>query len=91
MSSVHWSDAPVTPDPVRRGSSRDGMRAFFCWRHAGRCMFDRCGEPRLGRCDGAGVLIPRLQELSLVHDVGALCSLTQGMARTTDDVPVPEC
>ena len=21
LSSVHWSDAPVTPDPVRRGSS----------------------------------------------------------------------
>ena len=39
LSSVHWSDVPVTPDPVRRGSS---------------------------------------------------CGLMQGMARTTDDVPVPE-
>ena len=24
LSSVHWSDAPVTPDPVRRGSSCGG-------------------------------------------------------------------
>ena len=25
LSSVHWSDAPVTPDPVRRGGSCDGL------------------------------------------------------------------
>ena len=71
LSSVHWSDAPVMPDPVRCGSSYGGMRAFFCWRHAGRCMFDRRGEPRLGRGDDAGVLTPRIQELGPVHDVGA--------------------
>ena len=91
MSSVHWSDAPVTPDPVRRGSSYGGRRTFFCWRRAGHCMFDRCGEPRLGRCDGVGALIPRLQELGLVHDVGVLYSLMQGMARTADDVLILEC
>ena len=71
LSSVHWSDASVTPDPVRRGSSCDGMRAFFCWRRAGHYTFDRHAEPRLGRCDDAGVLTPRIQELGHVHDVGA--------------------
>ena len=71
MSSVHWSDVPVTPDPIRRGSSYGGMHSFFYWRRAGHCMFDRRREPRLGRCDGAGALIMRLQELGLVHDVGA--------------------
>ena len=25
LSSVHWSDVPVTPDPVRRGGSCDGL------------------------------------------------------------------
>ena len=25
LSSVYWSDAPITPDPVRRGSSCDGL------------------------------------------------------------------
>ena len=74
LSSVHWSDAPVTPDPVRRGSScslNRVWRVFSCWRRAGHCMFDRRGEPRLGRWDGAGALIPRLQELGPVHNVGA--------------------
>ena len=72
LSSVHWSDAPVTPDPMRRGSSCGGMRAFFCWRRAGHCMFDQHGEPRLGRDDGAGVLTLRIQELGPMHDVGNL-------------------
>ena len=34
------------------------------------CLTTR-GEPRLGRFDGAGALIPRLQELGPVHGVGA--------------------
>ena len=25
LSSVHWSDVPVAPDPVRRGGSCDGL------------------------------------------------------------------
>ena len=48
LSSVHWSDAPVMPDPVRCGSSCGGRRSFFYWRRAGYCMFDRRGVPRLG-------------------------------------------
>ena len=48
LSSMHWSDAPVTPNPVRRGSSCGGRRAFFCWRRAGHCMFDRHGVLRPG-------------------------------------------
>ena len=72
MSSVHWSDTPVTPDPVRRGSSCGGMRTFFCWRRASHCMIDRRGGPRLGRCDSVGALIPRLQELGPMHDVELL-------------------
>ena len=46
-------------------------RAFFYWRHIGHCMFDQCGEPRLGRCDGVGALILRLHEVGPMHDVGA--------------------
>ena len=25
LSSMHWSDAPVTPDPMRRGRPCDGL------------------------------------------------------------------
>ena len=48
LSSVHWGDALVTPDPMRRGSSCGGRRAFFYWRRASHCMFDRRGVPRPG-------------------------------------------
>ena len=58
LSSMHWSDAPVTPDPVRRGSSCDGLvqgmahtvddvPVVVCWQRR---------EPRPSRCRGRTIM-----------------------------------
>ena len=58
LSLMHWSDAPVTPDPVRHGSSCDGLTQGMA--HAvddvsvAVCRQHR--EPRPSRCRGQTIV-----------------------------------
>jgi len=55
LSSMHWSDAPVTPDPVRRGSSSDSLtQGMADDMPVAICRQRR--EPRLSRCRGRTIV-----------------------------------
>ena len=55
LSLMHWSDAPATPDPVRRGSSSDSLTQGMADDvPVAACQQRR--EPRLSRCRGRTIV-----------------------------------
>ena len=52
---MHWSDAPITPDPVRRGSSSDGLTQGMA-DDVPVAVCRQRKEPRLSWCRGRAIV-----------------------------------
>ena len=55
LSLMHWSDAPVTPDLVRRGSSSDGLTQGMA-DDVPVAVCRQRKEPRLSWCRGRAIV-----------------------------------
>ena len=55
LSLMHWSNAPVMPDPVRRGSSSDSLTQGMA-DDVPVAVCRQRREPRLSRCRGQTIV-----------------------------------
>ena len=55
LSLMHWSDAPVMPDPVRHGSSSDSLTQGMA-DDVPVAICRQRREPRLSRCRGRTIV-----------------------------------
>ena len=55
LSLMHWGDAPVTPDPVRRGSSSDSLTQGMA-DDVPVAVCRQRREPRPSRCRGQTIV-----------------------------------
>ena len=55
LSLMHWTNAPVTPDPVRRGSSSDSLAQGMA-DDVPVAVHSQCKKPRLSWCRGRAIV-----------------------------------